>query len=442
MTLSPSRRLRRTVFAIIAVGTLVGLLAVFAIWAKRQLLETETWTETSSELLADAEIQDAVATFLVDALFASVDVQARLEKALPERARPLAGPAAGGLRELADRAAHEAVQRPRVQQLWEQANREAHSNLLAIVEGESEIVTQGDGSVTLELGTLVEQVGAGAGIDVTGKVPEQVAEIEIVEGDQLETAQDLVGLLKDLAYGLTAVALALYGIAIYLARGWRREALRACGFGFIAIGVMVLVGRGLAGNAVVASLAGTEAVEPAANSAWEIGTSLLYDGGIAMIGYGIAIVAGAWLAGPGAIASASRRELTPVLRDRAIGYAVLLGIVVLVLWWSPTEGTRRLLPSLVLLALLVVGYEALRRQAIRDFPEETMERASERWRARLAGARSWRHGATAPLIAEEERLAKLERLARLHESGALADAEFEREKQRLLGTTPTGKTRP
>lgn len=429
-----TRRLRRTVPAIIVVGTLVGFVAVFAIWAKRQLLETETWTETSSELLADAEIQDAVATFLVDALFSSVDVEAKLASALPRELKPLAGPAAGGVRELADRAAHEAVKNPRVQGLWEEANSKAHAKLLTIVEDESDFVTQDDGTVSLELGTIVEQVGSSVGVDVTGKVPDEVSQIKVLEGDQLEEAQDLVTLLRDLAYGLTALALALYGIAIYLARGWRREALRACGFGFVAIGVLVLVGRSLAGGAVVGTLATTAAVEPAANSTWSIGTSLLYEGGVAMVGYGIAIIAGAWLAGPGSMASAIRREITPVLRERVVGYAVLLAIVVLVLWWSPTEGTRRLVPSLILLALLMIGFEALRRQAIRDFPDDDMARARERWRGRLAHARDSLRGRGAHPSGETDRLARLERLARLHESGRLDDAEFEHEKQRLLSS--------
>lgn len=429
-----TRRLRRTVPAIIVVGTLVGFVAVFAIWAKRQLLETETWTETSSELLADAEIQDAVATFLVDALFSSVDVEAKLASALPRELKPLAGPAAGGVRELADRAAHEAVKNPRVQGLWEEANSKAHAKLLTIVEDESDFVTQDDGTVSLELGTVVEQVGSSVGVDVTGKVPDEVSQIKVLEGDQLEEAQDLVTLLRDLAYGLTALALALYGIAIYLARGWRREALRACGFGFVAIGVLVLVGRSLAGGAVVGTLATTAAVEPAANSTWSIGTSLLYAGGVAMVGYGIAIIAGAWLAGPGSMASAIRREITPVLRERVVGYAVLLAIVVLVLWWSPTEGTRRLVPSLILLALLMIGFEALRRQAIRDFPDDDMARARERWRGRLAHARDSLRGRGAHPSGETDRLARLERLARLHESGRLDDAEFEHEKQRLLSS--------
>jgi hypothetical protein len=43
-----SRRLLPTVIVIVA--PLIAFLSVFAVWVKRQALETETWTETSSEL--------------------------------------------------------------------------------------------------------------------------------------------------------------------------------------------------------------------------------------------------------------------------------------------------------------------------------------------------------------------------------------------------------
>jgi Short C-terminal domain len=435
-----ARRRRGLVMTILVVGTLVGLLAVFGVWAKRQLLETETWTETSSELLADEEIQDAVATFLVDELFTYVDVQAKLEKRLPPDLKPLSGPAAGGIRELADRAAHEAVKNPKVQSIWEDANRAAHERLLAVVEGDSEVLVQGEDSVNLDLGVIVERLGEGVGINVADKLPPEAAQIQVIEGDQIEEAQDGVALFKDIAYGLVIAFFGLYGLAIFLAKGWRREVVRDCGFGFIAIGILVLVGRSIAGSAVVDSLATTEAVEPAANSAWTIGTSLLGDGGVALIGYGVVIIAGAWLAGPGTVASSLRRELTPVFRERVYGYALLVAIVALVLVWSPTEGTRRLLPSLILLALLVAGYEALRSQSIRDFPDEDTEKARERWRARGHAAREavrgrGRAGGVASSeAADEQRIAQLERLARLHDAGTLDDDEFEREKQRVLSS--------
>jgi hypothetical protein len=98
------------VLTLVVVASIIGFFAVFAVWVSRQLLETDTWTNTSSELLEHPDIQVALAGFLTDALYNSTDVQAELAQALPPQAKPLAGPAAGGLRELANRLALEALQ--------------------------------------------------------------------------------------------------------------------------------------------------------------------------------------------------------------------------------------------------------------------------------------------------------------------------------------------
>jgi putative oligomerization/nucleic acid binding protein len=242
---------------------------------------------------------------------------------------------------------------------------------------------------------------------------------------------------------LPALALALFALAIYLPRGWRREAVRASGFAFMTVGILVLVARSVAGGIVVDTLAKTDAVRPAADAVWGIVTSLLRDEGVAMIAYGALVVVGAWLAGRTAPAREIRRALTPVLTRRAWGYPGLVVIVLLFFWLGPTQGTSRLLPSLVLIALFVAGFEALRHQAMRDFPEETPERALEEWRARwerfrdrLRERRPWRR---APVEAEaavaaDARLEALERLARLRESGVLDAEEFNREKERILAT--------
>ncbi len=424
--------MRRTAIVLIVVATVTGFFAVFAVWAKRQLLETDTWTQTSSQLLEDEDIRVAVADFLVSSLYRNVDVERQLSGVLPRQARPLAGPAAGGLRQLAERVALTALERPRVQLVWEEANRNAHATLLRIVEGGGDTVSTQNGVVSLNLGTLVQRVGEQVGVNTAGKIPPQASRIEVLRADELSFAQDMVNLLQELAIILPAAALALYAVAIYLARGWRRRAVRACGIGFIVIGIAVLVARNLAGTAVVDSLASTAAAEPAATSTWEIGTSLLRDSGVAMIGYGIVIVFGAWLAGPGSIGATARRAITPLLRERGVAYAVLAAIVGIVFWWGPTEGTRRLIPSLVLIALLVAGLEALRWQAISDFPDETWERRSERWRASLSRVGHREPSRAKVAAGSEVRLQQLERLARLRDAGVLSVEELEREKARIL----------
>ncbi len=60
----------------------------------------------------------------------------------------------------------------------------------------------------------------------------------------------------------------------------------------------------------------------------------------------------------------------------------------------------------------------------------TLEQAMPGARIQVGGDQ----GAGAPSAAEDDRLAQLERLARLKESGALSEEEFDREKARILGS--------
>jgi hypothetical protein len=354
---------------LIIVASIVLFLSAFAVWAKRQLLETDTWVETSSQLLEDDDIQDALANFLVTELYANVDVEGELSRVLPPDLQALAGPAAGALRELALRTANEALSRPAIQMLWEEANRTAHEKLLALVD--DDVPAGEDGTVTLDLGTIVASIGeeVGVGANLADRLPADAAQIEILKADQLESAQTGVRILRALVWIFAVLAIVLYALAIYLARGRRRETVRATGIALLVVGALVLLGDRLAGNAVVDSLATTAAVEPAADATWSIGTSQLVAIGQAGLIYGVAMILGAWLAGPTSWATSARRAIAPYMSQPYIAYGALAVLLIVIFWWGPTEATKRLIPSLLLIVLAVVGFEALRRQIVREFPD-------------------------------------------------------------------------
>ncbi|MGH2993255.1 MAG: SHOCT domain-containing protein [Solirubrobacterales bacterium] len=434
-----ARTRRRISIALIVLASVIGFFSVFALWAKRQALETDTWTETSGELIENEEIEDALSDFLVAELFDNVDVQAQIEKRLPPEAKGLAGPAAGGLRQVAGEASRRALAQPKVQALWEDANRAAHSQLLAVIDDKSEAVSKDNGTVTLHLEPIVAQIAAQVGIsgDIADKLPPEAAELEILHSDELESVQTGVDLLRTLAFVLTALTLALYAVAIYIAPGWRREALRSVGFAFVAVGALVLFAHGIAGNAVTSSLSDTDVSEPAVEAAWNIGTSLLTETGQAIIGYGIVIVLAAWLAGPTRAATWIRHAVTPYLRQPAYAYGGLAVLLVLIFWWSPTEATRRLGLSLLLIVLLALGVEMLRRQVIREFPDRiatgTPAGTAQRLADTVRQARERRTpSAPPPASPDEERIAQLERLGKLRESGVLSEEELAAEKRRIL----------
>jgi hypothetical protein len=426
-----SKRRRALPLTLITVGSVLALLAIFAIWANRQLLDTDNWTDTSTELLQDDEIRGQLSIYLIDQLYENVDVQAELADTLPPRLQPLAGPAAGAFQDLGVRAVNRLLERPRAQELWEQANRRAHRRFLQVVEdGGGDNVSTTGGDVTLDLKGLLEQTQAqfGVGGRLAERLPADAAQLTILHSDELELAQDGVNLLKVLAIILVILALGLMALGVYLARGWRREALRAAGFGLILAGVAALVARSLAGGAVV-GLAKTASVEPALENTWSISTSLLVEAATATLLYGIVVFFAAWLAGPTAWATSTRRALAPFLREPRFAYGGLALIVLLLVAWGPTPAFRKPVLALILIALMAFGVEVLRRHTAREFPNASREDTMRRWREGRAARRS---GSASRPNPEDQQLSELERLAALHDTGVLDDEEFKAQKAKVL----------
>jgi len=427
----PKRR-RALPLTLITIGSVLAFLAIFAIWANRQLLDTDNWTDTSTQLLEDDEIRGQLSIYLIEQLYANVDVQAELADTLPPRLQPLAGPAAGAFQDLGVRGVDRLLERPRAQELWEQANRRAHRRFLQVVEdGGSDNVSTTGGDVTLDLKGILEQTQAqfGVGGRLAERLPADAAQLTILHSDELELAQDGVNFLKALAIILVILALGLMALGVYLARGWRREALRACGFGLILAGVAALVARSLGGSAVV-GLAKTASVEPALENTWSISTSLLVEAASAAILYGIVVFFAAWLAGPTAWATSTRRALAPFLREPRFAYGGLALIVLLLVAWGPTPAFRKPVLALILIALMALGVEALRRHTAREFPNANREDMMRGWRERRAARRPG--GAAGPTNPGNDRFTDLERLAALHDSGVLDDDEFKAQKARFL----------
>ena len=140
---------------LIVLATIIAIVSVFALWAKRQLLETETWTTTSEQLIQDADIQSSLNTFIVTTIFDNVDVETELANRLPPQLAPLAGPISGALRSGADDVVAKALSEPKVQQLFVDASAAAQSKLIALIDDEGKFVSTTGGVVTLDLTSVV-----------------------------------------------------------------------------------------------------------------------------------------------------------------------------------------------------------------------------------------------------------------------------------------------
>jgi hypothetical protein len=429
-------RSRAIPLMIIILATVIGVVSVLGLWVKRQALETETFTRTAGQLIEDEDIRNALDDFIVSAIYDNVDVEAQVAKQLPPKFQGLAAPAAAGLRQVATDVTAKLLAQPKFHDLWRQAAGGAQERLIALLEDKGEFTSSTDGTVTLDLTSLITATAAQVGInaDIASKLPPAASQIEILRSDELSAAQTGMKALKTAAYVLSFLTLLLYGLAIWLARGRRRETLRAVGYSFILIGVLVLLARTVAGNIVTDALSSNSTADPAVDSAWRILTSLLVETAQSLVAYGVVIVLAAWLAGPTPVATATRRGVTPYLRRPAVAYGGAAALLVLLFWWDPVVATGRLVPSLLLALLLLGGVEALRRQVIREFPDR-VETGSMSALGQKVVERTRRSPGAGPPSADpgEDRVARLERLARLRDSGVLDENEFAAEKQKVLG---------
>ena len=361
-----SRNRAIAVWTLVVVASILMLVSSLTIWVKRQALDTDAWTNASGQMLANDEIRQQLSLYLVDTLFSSADATARIEQALPANRQALAPVISGALQNVAVQAADRLLQTPQIQALWEEANKRAHQDLMDILNGKDKgRFETANGEVVLDLSPLVTRLSDRFGVQASA----DAGKITILKSGQLKNAQRALKVLKFLSVFLLLLVLFLYGLAIYLAHGHRRRILRAVAVSFLLVGVLILVIQRITGGVVVGSLINTDAVRPAGNAAWVIGTELLRGVAYALILYGVAGLIGAWLAGPTRWAVASRQRLAPLFQDQAwLVYGAVALLFLLVLAWGPTRATREWWGILLLGGLLFFGVAMLHRQTVREFP--------------------------------------------------------------------------
>jgi hypothetical protein len=367
------------VWSLLGLATILLFVSSLTVWSKRQLLDDQAWADTSSQLLANDEVRGAIAQKLSDALFQRVDIEAQLRERLPPRSQGAAPALAAALQNtVGPAAADRLLQRPKVQTLWENANKRAHAAVLRVLEGKelgkNGNISTANGEVTLDLRPAITRLATRLGVEdkVKANADPTAGQLVIMKSDQLSAAQTAVKILKALSSLLVILVVALYALAIYLARGRRRLLLGATGGSLVFVGLVIASLRRFVGGAVVDSLVKTEANKQPVRVIWSLETSVMRDIAIILVVYGALVLLATALSGPNRGAVAFRRWLAPSFRDHPIVvWATALFLFLILLAWGPSAGGRQLLGVLLLAATTAVAIEALRRQTLREFPEDS-----------------------------------------------------------------------
>jgi hypothetical protein len=324
-------------------------------------------------MLQNDEIRGRLSDFLAGQLVTQVDVESHLQRAGVPGLSLLAGPAVERVQEHASELAEEALSTPQFETLWRESNRAAHRALLQILDEKGSTVRSEGGDVVVDLRPAVREIGEELGLgDLSSQLPAGVGRLRVLRSDQLSTAQQVVRVIRALPVVTILLVVLLYAASLVLAGPARRRAIAGIGVSLILAGAIALVARAIVGDRIVDELVGSDPVRPAAHAAWGIATSTLVTIASAAIGLGALVAAGAWLAGPGRVASSLRRAAAPYLLPlggRVAAAAIVALCFLILVALAPISALRQAL-GIVLFALVIgVGAALLGRQALHELPE-------------------------------------------------------------------------
>jgi hypothetical protein len=425
-----TRRRKIAVWVLIVVSTVVLLVAALTVWVKREVLDTNNFTASTTELMRNPKVQSALATFLVDQIYENVDVKADLQKQLPKNLQGLAGPAAAALNDYGTRAATRLLGTNAVIDLVQAATRLAHSEFLRIVDGKPDAGQK----VYLQLRPVVLKLASRLGLEgqVAAKLPPDAGRFVVLDDGNgtVNTVRQSVKLVRALSLFLLILVVVLYAGAIWLARGWRREAILRCGAGVLIVGLLLFVIRRVLQGVLLDALVGQRPARPAVSAAYLILTGLLMAIAWTAVAVGLITVVLAFLAGQSRLARGFRTLAAPgLVRHPWIAWGVDALAVLLILIAAPIDDWNKLVSRLVTFAVIIGLTEAIRRGAEEEHPDGGWRWEDVDW--------PWHRAPAIAAAPAGDAVGQLERLTALQEKGAISNDEFDRMKAALVPAART-----
>ena len=376
--LAMRERLRRAAMVLLLVlGCGLTAAALIAVWTRATVLDTDRYVDTMSPIAASPAVQKAVADKLGARINGAIDYDALARQALPERADALAPAIAAGAQTAVRDGLDRLVASDRFQTLWDEANRRAHSRVVALLTtGESKRLELEGNTVYLDLSGAVDQVKdriRELGFQrVADAIPASVdGRIPLLTSDGFSTARRGINVLKGLSIVLPLLALLCFAGHVLMSRPRRRGLLRVA-LGLAITGLLLLAAVGIGRSIYLGAI--DQAVLPR-QAASDIFDALIgFFRTIVRIAVIAALVlaavsllvgkparAAAAAAGPRLRAAADRVAADPrtawLSRHRAAVQwgVVVLGGLVLVAWDNPTAVVVLIDAALIALAVWLVA---------------------------------------------------------------------------------------
>ena len=313
---SPPRWRRALVATLVIAGCILAPVSVVGVWLDGTLLNTDHYVSTVGPLARNSAIQDAIASRVTTEIVEHTALERRVKSALPSKAAFLAPYLATGLEQLVHSLTLRTVQSSTFATLWETLNRRAHAQVVAVLKGQTKGVKLKNGQVVLDLApvvnavdTALKQVGVGS---LRTETSSRKDELVLFSSTELRHTQRAIQLLDDLATVLPILTVVLLAAAIVLSPARRRTILRGAlgiAFGMALLLVALNLGRTVYLDALPAGVN-----EAAARAVYDQVLTFLELALRTFFALAVIAALGAWLAGPGRLATRLRAGWRSLVR--------------------------------------------------------------------------------------------------------------------------------
>ena len=231
------------VTVVVVVVAVLTPLGVVARWAHNEVADTDRYVESVAPLGSDPAVQAAVTNRITTEIVTRLQIEAVTEQAiqaLSERGLPplaatslqaLGGPLSDAIEGFIHDQVATLVESDAFQTAWEEANRQAHTQMVAVLTGkDSDLVEISDNAVSVNLATVIEAVKGqlvDRGFTLAERLPTVDAQFTIFQSDDITKAQNAFRLLSALNTWLPIVVLVLLAAAVALARNRRTTLIAA-----------------------------------------------------------------------------------------------------------------------------------------------------------------------------------------------------------------------
>lgn len=307
---------------LIVIASVLAPVSVASVWARSLITDTNRYVDTVAPLAQDPAVQQAITTNITNIVFQYVDVegitkqavdalQSRdvLPPAIATQLQGLAVPLANGVQSFTRDKVQQVVQSDAFTSAWEEANRTAHEQLVAALNGQSGAVVLQDNAVKINLAAflnVVKQRLIASGFELAAKIPTVNATFTVFQSTDISKIQRGFTVLDVLGYWFPFALAAIAGLGIYLARDHRRAFIGAgigAGLAMLITAGVLQLGRSQYLNAIPSNVISPEA----AAVMFDTVVRFLRDAIRALALLGLVVAVGAFLTGPSVTAVTLRR---------------------------------------------------------------------------------------------------------------------------------------